>query len=332
MGPRADELRLADNMTGDATVPQTTDDPAGRPGDHPRRQQHHHRGDALRQADGRCCRSSGTSTTTPSGCTSSGYGVRLATYAFTDDELLGAVDRLLADTDLRERMAAIGADIRARDGLRRGAEIIERVGLEHRSRRWLRRVLCARLETTSSSTGRTRSGSSPADTGHRAEPVTCVRRRLGRGRRRATVRDSPSCSRLRSRMAVEDGFRVTMHAWVAPDDESERAMGVDQTHESWVVGGTVGREVGDRALVGTHPAADRLRRLADAGFAESPAPGGAGRVARARHRSLGAGGRRAGPTCPGPRTAGPGPLTRRGEPSGSSPARRRGLRGPTSAA
>jgi hypothetical protein len=35
---------------------------------------------------------------------------------------------------LRERMAAIGADIRARDGLHRGAEIIERVGLQHRGR------------------------------------------------------------------------------------------------------------------------------------------------------------------------------------------------------
>jgi UDP:flavonoid glycosyltransferase YjiC (YdhE family) len=64
-----------------------------------------------------------------------GYGVRLPTYAFTDDDLLGAVDRLLADTDLRARMAAIGADIRARDGLRRGAEIIERVGLDHRGGR-----------------------------------------------------------------------------------------------------------------------------------------------------------------------------------------------------
>jgi hypothetical protein len=30
-------------------------------------------------------------------------------------------------------LAAIGADIRARDGLHRGAEIIERVGLEHRA-------------------------------------------------------------------------------------------------------------------------------------------------------------------------------------------------------
>jgi UDP:flavonoid glycosyltransferase YjiC (YdhE family) len=63
-----------------------------------------------------------------------GYGVRLPTYSFADDDLTGAVDRLLADTDLRERMAAIGADIRSRDGLRRGADIIERVGREHRAR------------------------------------------------------------------------------------------------------------------------------------------------------------------------------------------------------
>ena len=62
-----------------------------------------------------------------------GYGVRLATYAFTDAELLGAVDRLLADTELRARLDAIGAEIRERDGLRRGAEIIERVGLERRA-------------------------------------------------------------------------------------------------------------------------------------------------------------------------------------------------------
>ncbi len=64
-----------------------------------------------------------------------GYGVRLPTYAFTDAELLGAVDRLLADTALRARMDEIGAGIRARDGLRRGAAIIEQVGLDHRSGR-----------------------------------------------------------------------------------------------------------------------------------------------------------------------------------------------------
>jgi MGT family glycosyltransferase len=60
-----------------------------------------------------------------------GYGVRLPTYAFTDADLLGAVDHLLADTGLRDRLDAIGADIRARDGLRRGAAIIEQVGLDH---------------------------------------------------------------------------------------------------------------------------------------------------------------------------------------------------------
>ena len=62
-----------------------------------------------------------------------GYGVRLPTYSFADDDLLRAVDGLLADTALRERMAAIGADIRARDGLHAGAEILERVGLDRRA-------------------------------------------------------------------------------------------------------------------------------------------------------------------------------------------------------
>jgi UDP:flavonoid glycosyltransferase YjiC (YdhE family) len=56
-----------------------------------------------------------------------GFGVRLATYAFADAELPGAVDRLLADTALRARLATQGQRIRARDGLRRGAHVIEAV-------------------------------------------------------------------------------------------------------------------------------------------------------------------------------------------------------------
>jgi UDP:flavonoid glycosyltransferase YjiC (YdhE family) len=60
-----------------------------------------------------------------------GFGIRLPTYAFTPDELHGAVDRLLADTDLRDRLDAIGRGIRARDGLTKGADIIEQVGLAH---------------------------------------------------------------------------------------------------------------------------------------------------------------------------------------------------------
>ena len=56
-----------------------------------------------------------------------GFGVRLATYAFTDADMNGALDRLLGDTALRERMAAQGAAIRARGGTQHGAEVIESV-------------------------------------------------------------------------------------------------------------------------------------------------------------------------------------------------------------
>ncbi|KAA0080560.1 glycosyl transferase [Mycolicibacterium sp. P9-64] len=62
-----------------------------------------------------------------------GFGVRLDTYAFPDAELTDAVDRLLADTELRARLADIGSAIRARDGLRVGADVIERVGNQHRA-------------------------------------------------------------------------------------------------------------------------------------------------------------------------------------------------------
>jgi MGT family glycosyltransferase len=56
-----------------------------------------------------------------------GYGVRLATYAFEDDELIGAVDRLLDDEALHTRMAANAAVIRSRDGTTRAADLIEAV-------------------------------------------------------------------------------------------------------------------------------------------------------------------------------------------------------------
>jgi UDP:flavonoid glycosyltransferase YjiC (YdhE family) len=62
-----------------------------------------------------------------------GFGVRLDTYAFADEELTDAVDRLLADTSLRARLADIGEAIRGRDGLRVGADVIEQVGMKHRA-------------------------------------------------------------------------------------------------------------------------------------------------------------------------------------------------------
>jgi len=58
-----------------------------------------------------------------------GFGVRLATYAFEDDELTGAIERLLGDVPLRGRLTGIGADIRARDGVALAADAIEAVGV-----------------------------------------------------------------------------------------------------------------------------------------------------------------------------------------------------------
>ncbi|GAA3686232.1 glycosyltransferase [Nonomuraea antimicrobica] len=57
-----------------------------------------------------------------------GYGVRLSTYAFTDEELTGAVSRLLGDAELRAGLAAAGEEIRRRDGLRKAADLIEQLG------------------------------------------------------------------------------------------------------------------------------------------------------------------------------------------------------------
>jgi UDP:flavonoid glycosyltransferase YjiC (YdhE family) len=56
-----------------------------------------------------------------------GFGIRLDTYRFTDEQLVRAVEHLLADTALRTRMAEAGARIRSRDGTRLAADLIERV-------------------------------------------------------------------------------------------------------------------------------------------------------------------------------------------------------------
>jgi UDP:flavonoid glycosyltransferase YjiC (YdhE family) len=60
-----------------------------------------------------------------------GFGIRLQTYTFCDEELTDAIDTLLANSALRARLAAIGERIRARDGLRCGANVIEAVGRQH---------------------------------------------------------------------------------------------------------------------------------------------------------------------------------------------------------
>jgi MGT family glycosyltransferase len=56
-----------------------------------------------------------------------GFGTRLSTYTFDDAELAGTIERLLADTSLRRRMADIGSVIRSRNGTARAADALEAV-------------------------------------------------------------------------------------------------------------------------------------------------------------------------------------------------------------
>jgi MGT family glycosyltransferase len=127
MGPRAEQLTLAPNMTGEAMLPQTS---------------------IIPQVD-LVITHGGNNTTTEAlhfgkpmlvlplfwdqhdnaqRVAELGFGRRLPTYAFGDDDFLEAVDALLADTVLRERMRVLGAGIRERNGLRRGADVIETIG------------------------------------------------------------------------------------------------------------------------------------------------------------------------------------------------------------
>jgi len=56
-----------------------------------------------------------------------GFGIRVPTYEFEDGELLGAIDRLVADDVLRERMAGIAARVQASPGTVTAAGLIERL-------------------------------------------------------------------------------------------------------------------------------------------------------------------------------------------------------------
>jgi len=60
-----------------------------------------------------------------------GFGIRLDTYNFKDEDLLTAVDTLLNDSALRDRMAHLGEQIRQRDGLRTAVDIIENVAFSY---------------------------------------------------------------------------------------------------------------------------------------------------------------------------------------------------------
>jgi MGT family glycosyltransferase len=58
-----------------------------------------------------------------------GYGIRLPTYALERDELAGAVDRLLTDGELRERVRTAGERLRRQPGTEAAADLIERLAV-----------------------------------------------------------------------------------------------------------------------------------------------------------------------------------------------------------
>lgn len=133
MGPQHVELELAANMTGGEFVPQTK---------------------VIPQVD-LVITHGGNNTTTESlhfgkpmillplfwdqydnaqRMDELGFGVRLSTYEFTESQMNEALERLLSDAGLRARMAANGEAIRSRDGLRVGADVIERVAEAYAAR------------------------------------------------------------------------------------------------------------------------------------------------------------------------------------------------------
>jgi MGT family glycosyltransferase len=56
-----------------------------------------------------------------------GHGVRLQTYAHEPEELTGAIDRLLADTPLRERLSAASDRLQASPGTTKAADLIDQL-------------------------------------------------------------------------------------------------------------------------------------------------------------------------------------------------------------
>jgi UDP:flavonoid glycosyltransferase YjiC (YdhE family) len=61
-----------------------------------------------------------------------GFGRRLSTYGFRDEELTDAIDELLDDRALAARLAAMSARIKSTSGTGRAADLIERVAVDGR--------------------------------------------------------------------------------------------------------------------------------------------------------------------------------------------------------
>jgi len=59
-----------------------------------------------------------------------GFGVRLPTYSFEDRDLTGAIERLLADRALEQRIGQVSARLQAKPGTSAAADLLEAVALK----------------------------------------------------------------------------------------------------------------------------------------------------------------------------------------------------------
>jgi UDP:flavonoid glycosyltransferase YjiC (YdhE family) len=55
------------------------------------------------------------------------HGLHLPTYSFEERDLTGAIDRLLADLEMQNRMRSTAARLQSRPGTIRAADLIEQV-------------------------------------------------------------------------------------------------------------------------------------------------------------------------------------------------------------
>jgi MGT family glycosyltransferase len=125
-GPLADQLQLADNMTGEAFLPQPAIIPQvdlviTHGGNNTVTESFHHGKPMV------CLPLFWDQVDNAQRLAETGFGARLPAYAAEADELTGAIDRLLADRALAARLAALSARLQANPGAVRAADLIERL-------------------------------------------------------------------------------------------------------------------------------------------------------------------------------------------------------------
>ncbi|KAI2797952.1 hypothetical protein BLOT_013861 [Blomia tropicalis] len=132
-GPRADEYELPDNCYGEASLPQTSILPMV---------------DLVITHGGNNTVTETFSNGKPmivmplfadqydnaQRVQEKGYGLRLETYGFTDDELLNSIDKLLNDKEINDRAKAASERIRKTNSKQLVAQKIEQVVAEHKSK------------------------------------------------------------------------------------------------------------------------------------------------------------------------------------------------------